>query len=190
MATCSNLYSSSVEVSKNMEQTQFLARHLFLLKYRDAKYHQSKLMKQFEIMEEIGVKAEADGKTKDQILNEFQEYRQQTPVWDYKNTLPSTRTIFGRTSRSQVMGRYGSNNTQFSIRLSCDAIMSKAPSGPHQPILPQRKNFSDHTGYDLIHPKEFFQTYGSYILMILKMVRQGFSSSVHEIPSLDNLAIL
>ncbi|KAG0098970.1 hypothetical protein BGZ93_009676 [Podila epicladia] len=151
MATCSNLYSSSVEVSKNMEQTQFLARHLFLLKYRDAKYHQSKLMKQFEIMEEIGVKAEADGKTKDQILNEFQEYRPQTPVWDYKNT---------------------------------------SPSGPHQPILPQRKNFSDHTGYDLIHPKEFFQTYGSYILMILKMVRQGFSSNVHEIPSLDNLAIL
>ncbi|KAG0090040.1 hypothetical protein BGZ92_003781 [Podila epicladia] len=65
-----------------------------------------------------------------------------------------------------------------------------SPSNSHQFILPQHVHFSNHTGYDLVRSQEFFQTYGFYILMVLKMVRDGFSSDDHEIPSLENFEIL
>lgn len=45
-------------------------------------------------------------------------------------------------------------------------------------------------GYDLLHPLEFFETYGDYVLASLEMVRSGLASSTHNIPSLDTCKIL
>ncbi|KAG0337656.1 hypothetical protein BG000_005140 [Podila horticola] len=58
------------------------------------------------------------------------------------------------------------------------------------PKLPEHKHFSNHPGYNLVRSQEFFQTYGSYVLMILRMIVYGFSNDNYEIPRLETFEIL
>ncbi|KAG0345882.1 hypothetical protein BG005_001067 [Podila minutissima] len=171
-------------------------------------------------MKEIGMKAEVDGKPSDWILDDLQEYRQQLPIWDHKSTRTSVLHLYSGypapglflvlPADLESWDDLDPMTHNFRFYFLCDVTKaetddtddtddldemdgfddSNAPSYPYQSILPQHKHFSNHPGYDLIRPQDFFQTYGSYILMIHKMVRQGFSDEVHEIPPLDTFEIL
>lgn len=51
----------------------------------DAKYRNSKLLEHIELMGEIRVKIEVDGKSEDQILDEFWECQQTTSACEYQS---------------------------------------------------------------------------------------------------------
>ncbi|KAF8926936.1 hypothetical protein BGZ52_005038, partial [Haplosporangium bisporale] len=55
--------------------------------------------------------------------------------------------------------------------------------------LPQHIHLSNHPGYRLTRPQEFFHQYGDYALRLLLMIKHGYTSSSYEVPSLDTLKI-
>ncbi|KAG0085830.1 hypothetical protein BGZ92_008684 [Podila epicladia] len=52
--------------------------------------------------------------------------------------------------------------------------------------MPQHVHLSNHSGYSLKKPQDFFHEYGDYALRLLKIVKQGYSNDKYEIPSLDS----
>lgn len=55
---------------------------------------------------------------------------------------------------------------------------------------PAHIHISDHPGYDLDRPREFFQRYGQIAMVILGLVRSGFMSENLCVPSLKSASIL
>ncbi|KAI9233874.1 MAG: hypothetical protein BYD32DRAFT_439709 [Podila humilis] len=53
--------------------------------------------------------------------------------------------------------------------------------------IPQHIHFSDHRGYNIERPQEFFQIYGDYVLAMLEMLKRGYEDAV---PPLDTFEIL
>ncbi|KAI9232531.1 MAG: hypothetical protein BYD32DRAFT_428169, partial [Podila humilis] len=158
-------------------------------------YHHSKLLKHLDYMREIRVRIEVDGKTEDQILDEIQEYQQNSLEWDYEN---ACQDILG-SSDSPTPCRFlvlpadlsswndsDSTTHQFRLYFLCDTISEDN----HQPGLSQRRHLSNHPGYKLDRPQEFFQAFGGLTLTMLKMVRQGASHPRSKIPPLETFEIL
>ncbi|KAG0008480.1 hypothetical protein BGZ81_004053, partial [Podila clonocystis] len=56
--------------------------------------------------------------------------------------------------------------------------------------VPQHVHLSNHPGYNLRRPQEFFQIYGDYVLRLLQMVECGYSDNRHVIPPLSSFKIL
>lgn len=50
-------------------------------------------------------------------------------------------------------------------------------------------HLSNHQGYGLLQPQEFFQKYGYYVLTMLTMTKYGLSDSMNDWPALDTLKI-
>ncbi|KAF9409904.1 hypothetical protein BGZ94_001823 [Podila epigama] len=59
-------------------------------------------------------------------------------------------------------------------------------SSAHKRIHPRHVHLSNHPGYVIHRPHEFFQLYGHYILTMLEMVKYGFSDGDAQIPPLDS----
>lgn len=57
-------------------------------------------------------------------------------------------------------------------------------------LIPQPIHLTDHPGYDLGRPLEFFQQYGQYALTLLNMVKYGYSRGPYSVPPLDTFALL
>lgn len=93
-----------------------------------------------------------------------------------------------------------SDPTSDDFRLACSVSQEEGSSFNQ----PRHKHISNHQGYSIARPQEFFQKFGAYTLRIPKMVQNGFnpvqnpSSSMrinvthrlHEMPSLDMANIL
>ncbi|KAG0094136.1 hypothetical protein BGZ93_007517 [Podila epicladia] len=75
---------------------------------------------------------------------------------------------------------------KFRLYFLCDNSLDiVAQSG-----IPQHVHFSNHPGYNLLQPEEFFKKYGDYVLRVLWMVKLGYSNNVCDIPSINTLSIL
>ncbi|KAG0022505.1 hypothetical protein BGZ82_011010, partial [Podila clonocystis] len=77
-------------------------------------------------------------------------------------------------------------NHAFRLYFICENLMHNSV---HEEI-PQHMHLSNHPGYSLKRPQEFFQIYGDYLLRILQMVEYGYSTKQYEIPPLDSFKIL
>ncbi|KAG0018326.1 hypothetical protein BGZ82_000464 [Podila clonocystis] len=49
---------------------------------------------------------------------------------------------------------------------------------------------SNHPGYILKQPQEFFHKYGDYVLRLMQLVRLGYSDNAYDIPAIDTFNIL
>ncbi|KAG0007954.1 hypothetical protein BGZ82_004980, partial [Podila clonocystis] len=56
--------------------------------------------------------------------------------------------------------------------------------------IPQHVHLSNHPGYELRRPQDFFQIYGDYVLRVLLMIKRGYSDNTYDIPPLDTYKIL
>ncbi|KAG0082479.1 hypothetical protein BGZ93_002415 [Podila epicladia] len=188
------LYHTWVAAFKDLEQQRLASG--FQEMAANVRYHYSKLLDQLAVLKEIGVQAEADGKTEGHILSEFEECRQKMASWDYTD---SCFNVLRENSDYPVpcqfmvlpsdLGSWDDSDPathNFRLHFLCDTQLEKHVKS----ALPEHKHLLNHPGYDLIRPQEFFQKYGSYALIILKMVRQGFSTPYYEISPLETFKIL
>jgi len=53
--------------------------------------------------------------------------------------------------------------------------------------IPHHIHIAKHQGYDIAHPKEFFQQYGPYVLTILRMLKFGITVTGVVMPALSQL---
>ncbi|KAG0322532.1 hypothetical protein BG000_002891 [Podila horticola] len=77
---------------------------------------------------------------------------------------------------------------ELTYRNTCRSMLYERNSAPED--MPQHVHLSDHPGYRLRQPEEFFQLFGDYVLRMLRMIKHGYSDSVYEIPPLDTFKIL
>ncbi|KAG0021193.1 hypothetical protein BGZ81_009042 [Podila clonocystis] len=190
------LYRTWISVLEDLEDERTSSRDEFLGLIGNVRYHYSQVSDYLTLLQELGIKAKADGKTEDQIRSEFKEYQYKMKLWDHENTcvhILRRHASFPAPCRFVVLpadlGSWDDSDPvthNFRLYFLCD--INKGESTV--PDLPDHKHIANHPGYILVRPQEFFQTYGSYTLTMLKMVKNGFSERSHEIPSLDTLNIL
>ncbi|KAF9309474.1 hypothetical protein BG003_009708, partial [Podila horticola] len=159
-------------------------------------YFHSKLMERLRLLKEIGIKVEVNGKTEDQILHEIQEYEHGTPPFlDYQNACSNflSGADILEPCRFLVLpedlGSWDDSDItthQFRLYFLCDVIALE----PLQTDLPQHMHVSNHPGYRLSRPQEFFQAFGGYTLLMLRMAQQGDNYTSSVIPPLNTFNIL
>ncbi|KAF9311147.1 hypothetical protein BG003_007717 [Podila horticola] len=74
----------------------------------------------------------------------------------------------------------------FRLYFLCD----KSLDALAQREMRQHIHLSNHPGYNLKRPQEFFRKYGDYVLRMLQLIRLGYSDNIYDIPSIDTFNIL
>ncbi|KAI9238449.1 MAG: hypothetical protein BYD32DRAFT_480283 [Podila humilis] len=189
------IYQSWKDAAKNMEEECIEHRDTFLRISGNVEYHLSKLLKHLELMREIRIKIEVDGKLEDQILDEIQEYQQNASVCEYQSACndilkslgsPTPRRFLVLPADLSSWEDSDPTTHKFRLYFLCDIISNDT----NQPGLPQHWHLSNHPGYILDRHQEFFQAFGGLALTMLKMVRQGASSEESLISPLDTFQIV
>ncbi|KAG0026959.1 hypothetical protein BGZ81_005975 [Podila clonocystis] len=164
------------------------------------------MMNQLTVLKEIGVTVEFDGKTEDEIVEEAQRHvlasymNYPAPYrfvvlpadlgsWDDSD--PTTHTFLlyflcDVNKDPDLTEWFALNDPTITTWITGNEINDEFKL----PKIPDHKHFSNHPGYKLIRPQEFFKTYGCYTLMILRMVWHGFPDDHYDIPRLDTCKIL
>ncbi|KAF9282716.1 hypothetical protein BGZ74_002091, partial [Mortierella antarctica] len=191
-----SLYLSWMEVSTEMEiAARTVPRTEFLELSGNAAYLHSKLMEQLRLLKEIGIKAEVNGKKEAQIMNEIQDYQHEAPVLDYQNACRNflSGADILEPCRFLILPEdldswddSDATTHRFRLYFLCDVISLE----PLQTKLPQHMHLSNHPGYKLNRPQEFFQKFGAYTLFMLRMAKQGDNYTSSVIPPLDTFEIL
>lgn len=190
------LYRIWRAVSKNIVVAAYsYSRHVFLQVSSNAEYHFLKLLEQLELLRNIGVKAEVPGKTEDQTRDEFWVYRDQLLTLDYENWWLDHLSYkeFQEPYRFIVLPQDlrswdDSDPTTHTFRLYylCDVRVN----GIEDVATRQHKHISNHPGYNLRQPQEFFRVFGNFALLMLKMAKHSISFDIEATAPLDTFKIL
>ncbi|KAF8977265.1 hypothetical protein BGZ52_007220, partial [Haplosporangium bisporale] len=154
---------------------------------------------ELEGLDNGGVRVLVDGKDRGQLLEELHNLQQKIPEWKYRNicynTLHGNSREYGHAMSALFLTLPSDLNSwndldpsthQFRLHFLCDSYNQDAT--PEN--LPQHVHLSNHPGYSLKQPEEFFQKYGDYILRMLQTVKHGYTDNDYDIPPLDTLKIL
>ncbi|KAI9238942.1 MAG: hypothetical protein BYD32DRAFT_460275 [Podila humilis] len=197
-AELQSFYRSWKDVFKTMEQTVHSeSRDVFLEISGNVGYYHSKFMNQLKQMKEVGIKAEVDGYTEDQIMDEMKKCHQKFLVWEDENAFMDIlcRQDFLAPCRFLVLpadlGSWVDSDPtthHFRLYFLCDVISNESKKSG----LSKHKHLSNHSGYNLCRPHEFFQAFGSLTLLMLKMFKHGVSNKTlpSKILPLDTFEIL
>ncbi|KAG0011616.1 hypothetical protein BGZ81_002075 [Podila clonocystis] len=192
------LLEAYMELYEQMEASIKLGRDAFRQVATNAQYFRSKLLAEIMRLAIAGVRAQVYGKDRDQILSEIEECDQQILGWEH---LTICRSIlhdhhhqwdYATSSLFIVLptdlGSWDDQDPathQFRLYFLCD---NRIHSGSQD--MPLHIHLSDHMGYDLKQPREFFQAYGDYVLRVLKLIKDGYCDDNYNVPALDSFDIL
>lgn len=167
----------------------------------NTRYHISMLAEEIERVSEAGVRILVEEKNQGQILEELRGLEDQAEQWNYQvvcyHTVEDNRTAWDDTTSTSALvivlpkdlNSWDDSNPsthQFRLYFLCDNMAHESPSKDS----PQHVHLSNHPGYDLERPQEFFQEYGDHVLRMLQMIKRGYSDFNYEIPPLDTFNIL
>lgn len=174
-------------------------RSRYLQGAANARHYYSIMVEEIERLDQAGVKTQVDGKDQKQIFEELRNIEKQVPEWDYQNVccnmLNRGRTKWDNAISSLFIALpsdldswndVDSSTHQFRLYFLCD----NWKRGGALKGIDQHVHLSNHPGYSIKRPQEFFQLYGSFIQRMLQMVKYGYSESKYEIPPLDTFKIL
>ncbi|KAF9381801.1 hypothetical protein CPB97_007570 [Podila verticillata] len=174
-------------------------RATFLQLTANTRYYHSLLAEELEGMDEMDVSAVLDGKDRAQILVELRDLEKQVPEWNYRNIC--FNMFYGEHNRwDYATSKFfivlpadlsawddpDPSTRQFRFYFLCNNSGDKVS----QKGMPQHVHLSNHPGYNLKRPHDFFQTYGDYVLRVLLMIKRGYSDNKYDIPPLDTNRIL
>jgi hypothetical protein len=100
----------------------------------------------------------------------------------YENPIPRLFIVLPDDRSSWNSLDFFSNKFRLYFLCECGEHTKAAKSN-----IPHRIHLAKHEGYDIEHPNEFFQQYGSNVLTILKMLKFGISVAGVAVPALSNL---
>lgn len=98
-----------------------------------------------------------------------------------------------------ILPRDGSTNLEkitspfiqrFRLYFLCECGEHTGPIDGASSTLSHNIHISDHKGYDLDRPNEFFHKYGSYVLTLLQMFKYGALNAGMAVPPLNSLRIV
>ncbi|KFH63797.1 hypothetical protein MVEG_10490 [Podila verticillata NRRL 6337] len=165
----------------------------------NTRYYHSKVVEELKKRNSSGVRVLVDGKNQGQLLDELHDLQRKVREWEYRNIcynilhgisreydcVTSTLFIILPSNLDSWNGMDPSTH-RFRIHFLCDNCNQDATSENQ----PRHVHLSNHPGYRLKQPEEFFQKYGDYILRVLQMIKHGYIDDHYDISPLDTLKIL
>ncbi|KAF8986620.1 hypothetical protein BGZ52_008377 [Haplosporangium bisporale] len=165
----------------------------------NAWYYYSMARKRLETLDQDRIKALVDGKDRESLLRQLGELEQQMSMLEYRNTCRNM--LHGKVCRweyatsslfivlpSDLRSWDDSVSATHKFRLYFLCDIRKMESASKE--WPQHVHLSNHPGYNLEQPLEFFKIYGDYALRMLRMIKHGYSDDLCEIPPLNTSKIL
>lgn len=189
--SCINLY---LRTFTNIQAS----RHCFQQVVANTRYYHSMLVAEIVGLQHGGVSEPAGGKSLIQMLEELQWMEQQVSAWTYQNICtnilkidinwqcPGPRHFLVLPADFASWDDANPSTHQFRIYFLCDI---PAHIGVNDGI-PRHVHLSNHSGYNLERPDEFFQAYRDYALQMLQKVKHGHTDSVCRVPPLNTFEIL
>lgn len=195
------LFGSCIDLYKVLETIITYDRSGFRNALGNTRYYHLMAEKEIDRLNQAGVRIQVDRMGQDRILNKLQECKQRSEEWDYQNVCgdmlkmvyngseyPTSRVFIVLPTDLNSWNDSDPSTHQFRLHFLCDNQQGRpltTDTGMSQHI-----HFSDHPGYNIKRPQQFFQIYGDYILRILAMIQQGYSTKHYEVPPLNTFQIL
>ncbi|KAF9369727.1 hypothetical protein CPC16_004226 [Podila verticillata] len=194
-----DLFDTCMYLYKYQESITEGGRDLFRQAVANTRYYHSMFIEEIKKLHPAGVKASVYGKDQVQILQELRDLEQQVPEWEYRNVCFCTLTdksiqwryavsslFIALPSDLNLWDNSDPSTHRFQVHFLCDNWKHNGAAGD----LPQHVHLSNHPGYSLKYPEEFFQEFGDYVLRVLQMIKSGYTNHLYEIPPLDTTKIL
>ncbi|KAF8927942.1 hypothetical protein BGZ52_003916, partial [Haplosporangium bisporale] len=150
-------------------------------------------------MDKVDINSLLDGKDGSQIVEEIRHLEKLVPDWNYRNICfnmfhgdhsrwdyATSKFFIVLPADSGSWENSDLSSCQFRLYFLCD----NSKDGVSLTGVPQHVHLSNHPGYNLKRPREFFHMYGDYVLRVLLMVKHGYSDNMYDIPALDTYKIL
>jgi len=202
------LFPSSVNLSPPLERlattTTYLfdrlkltpnaARSTFLQLVANARYYHKLLVNEIQRLDEPAFKEQFGGDDPTLILRRVHKLEENFPPWDHRNVCfnifygkhnrwdyATSKLFIVLPSDLTALNSHDPSTHNFRLYFLCDNSMDAVA----QKGAAQHVHLSEHPGYNLKQPQEFFRIYGDYVLRMLQLVRHGYSDNAYDIPSLD-----
>lgn len=188
-----------MELHERLENCGEKVREEFQQTAANTRYFHTLLVEELERLSRNGVRMLISGKNHNVILDELCDLEQQAQEVDYQNTCwnlfretgvrwdyATSRLFIVVPSDLESWDDFDPSTHRFHLFFICDTWKSS----DSQEEAPQHVHLSNHFGYNLNRPLDFFQVYGEYVLKILQMIKCGYSDDHYEVPPLDTLEIL
>ncbi|KAG0097720.1 hypothetical protein BGZ93_002112 [Podila epicladia] len=208
-----DLFETCMYLFKRLEKSAEASRDEFFQVAANTRYYCSMIYNEIKRInqakggEEGGWNvAVLGGRDHTQILQTVHAQEQRIPQWDLHNICyhmlsdytDETRWDFA-TSRLFIVlptdldswHDADKSTHKFRLYFLCDS--SNRDSWNHEGAradLPQHAHLSNHPGYNLNRPQQFFRVYGDYILRVLRLVKHGYPHGNHGLPALDTFKVL
>ncbi|KAG0340932.1 hypothetical protein BG000_010736 [Podila horticola] len=205
-----DLFETCMYLFKRLEKSAEASRDEFFQVAANTRYYCSMINNEIKRINqakgEEGSVVVTRGRDHAQILKTVHAQEQRIPQWDLHNICyhmlsdytDETRWDFA-TSRLFIVlpsdldawNNADRSTHKFRLYFLCDS--SNRDSWNHEGAradLPQHAHLSNHPGYNLSRPQQFFRVYGDYIMRVLRLVKHGYPRGNHGLPALDSFKVL
>lgn len=184
---------------EDLLQAMLLTGLVFRRMAANTLYYHSQTLKELERLDCLGIRVEVDGMNKDQIYAHLHDLEQralqQVHLFNCRTLLgqleiylhyPAPRLFLSLPEDLDSWDDSDPTTHSFRLFFLCDNLKYE---GDEEALL-QQVHLSNHPGYIIRRPHDFFRVYGDYVLKVLQMVERGYSDDYYNIPPLDSLEIL
>lgn len=174
-------------------------RNVFQQLTVNSRFYYSEALGELDRLESQGIRVEVDGMTKEELCAYLHDLQRKTLLPEYLN---SCRTLL---DNLDISWHYPAPRLFLVLPEDLDSWDASDPAthsfrlffmcdhwryGDALEDIPQHVHLSNHPGYSIKRPQEFFQIYGDYALRVLQMVERGYSDNHFKISPLDTFKIL
>lgn len=195
-----DLFETCLYLSERLEKSVDASRDDFHQAAANTRYFCTMLDKEIHRVENTGVNDHGP------MLQALREHEQRMPEWDLHNIcyhmlsdytdeakwdFATSRLFIVLPSNLDSWNDLDPSTHRFRLYFMCDNSNRDTWElvGPRDDI-PQHAHISNHPGYNLKQPQQFFRVYGDYVQRVLRMVKHGYPRSYHKLPSADTFKIL
>ncbi|KAI9241676.1 MAG: hypothetical protein BYD32DRAFT_405288 [Podila humilis] len=177
-------------------------RDIFQKLAANIQYFYSMILQELERLKALGMQVQVDGMAEEQLCTYIRDMYQETLMAEYRNNClsslwngsldydsyyPAPRLFIVLPADLDTWIDSDTATHSFRLFFMCE---NKKQESETPEDTPQHVHLSNHPGYNLQRPQEFFQIYGDYVLRLLQMVECGYSNNRHVVPALNSFKIL
>ncbi|KAF9395685.1 hypothetical protein CPC16_007331 [Podila verticillata] len=152
-----------------------------------------------ERLDQVRAEALVDRTDAQKILDELRHLEQQIPEWVYQNS------CWAIVHASNNLWVYATSLYSIVLPLDLDYWDDSDPSTHRFRLyflcdhwnqdgaredMPQHVHLANHPGYIINQPKQFFDTFGDYVLRVMLMLKRGYLDDSCNIPPLNTFKIM
>ncbi|KAG0340205.1 hypothetical protein BG004_006521, partial [Podila humilis] len=193
------IFYSCVELYRDMEFAVTYPKYVYLQARACNRFYRNLLLLELETLHEMGFEPRLPSLNESQIMDHIDQLEERVTEWDFTNNCscllldedckwdsPGPRLFIVLPANLSTWDDADEDTHQFRLHFLCD--IGKKPESFDGAQL--HVHISNHDGYSLQRPRQFFKIYGDYVFQVLKMVKRGYSDENKEVPSLDSLQIM